>query len=93
MTWKLRKYCCELCQNGLFMFSSRNFRLSCLIFMSLYISYTYHVLYLCFYFVYGMREYSNFIDLHVTALISQLNLLNRLSFLHCIFLPLLSYIN
>ena len=39
-----------------------------------------YILYLCFYFVYGVREYSNFIDLHVTALLSQLNLLNRLSF-------------
>ena len=43
-------------------------------------------------FVYGVRERSNFIDLHVTVQLSQHRLLKRLSFLHCIFLPPLSKI-
>ena len=43
-----------------------------------------------FIFVYGVREYSNFIFLHVAVQFSQHHLLKRLSFLHCIFLPPLS---
>ena len=43
-----------------------------------------------FIFVYGVRECSNFIILHVAVQFSQHNLLKRLSFLHCIFLPPLS---
>ena len=46
-----------------------------------------------FIFVYGVRECSNFIDLHVAVQLSQHNLLKRLSFSHCIFLPPLSKIN
>ena len=46
-----------------------------------------------FIFVYGMRECSNFIDLHVAVQLSQHHLLKRLSFLHCLFLPSLSKIN
>ena len=41
-------------------------------------------------FVYGVREYSNFILLHVAVQFSQHHLLKRLSFLHCISLPPLS---
>ena len=41
-------------------------------------------------FVYGVRECSNFILFHVAVQFSQHYLLNRLSFLHCIFLPPLS---
>ena len=41
-------------------------------------------------FVYGVRECSNFILLHVAVQFSQHHLLKRLSFLHCIFLPPLS---
>ena len=40
-----------------------------------------------FIFVYGVRECSNFILFHVALQVSQHHLLNRLSFLHCIFLP------
>ena len=39
-----------------------------------------------FIFVYGIRECSNFILLHVAVQFSQHHLLKRLSFLHCIFL-------
>ena len=39
-----------------------------------------------FVFVYGVREYSNFIDLDLTVQFSQHHLLKRLSFPHCIFL-------
>ena len=40
--------------------------------------------------VYGVRECSTFILLHVAIQFSQHHLLNRLSFLHCIVLPPLS---
>ena len=43
-----------------------------------------------FIFVYGVRECSNFILLHVAVQFSQHHLLKGLSFLHCIFLPPLS---
>ena len=43
-----------------------------------------------FIFVYGVKECSNFILLHVAVQLSQHHLLKRLSFLHCIFLPPLS---
>ena len=43
-----------------------------------------------FIFVYGVRVYSNFIDLHAGVQLSQQHLLKRLSFPHFIFLlPLL----
>ena len=43
-----------------------------------------------FIFVYGVREYSNFLLLYAAVQFSQHRLLKRLSFLHCIFLlPLL----
>ena len=60
-------------------FSCKNFIVSDLILRSL-IHYE-------FIFVYGVRERSNFILLHVVIQFFQLNLLKRLSFLHCIFLP------
>ena len=40
-----------------------------------------------FNFVYGVRECSNFILLHVAVQLSQHQFLKRVSFLHCIFLP------
>ena len=43
-----------------------------------------------FVFVYGVREWSHFIDLNVAVKISQHHLMKRLSFLHCILLPPLS---
>ena len=43
-----------------------------------------------FIFVYSVREYSNFILLHVAVQFSQHHLLKILSFPHCIFLPSLS---
>ena len=46
-----------------------------------------------FIFVYGVRECSNFTDLHAAVQLSQYHLLRRLSFLHCIFLPPLLKIN
>ena len=45
-----------------------------------------------FIFVYGVRRCSSFIILQVVDQFSQHHLLKRLSFLHCIFLPLLSKI-
>ena len=64
------------------MFSSKSFIVSGLTFRSL--------IHFEFIFVYGVRECSNFILLHVTVQFSQHHFLNRLSFLHCIFLPPLS---
>ena len=61
------------------MFSSRSFMVSGLTFKSLK--------HFEFIFVYGVREYSNFILLHVAVQFFQHHLLKRLSFLHCIFLP------
>ena len=61
------------------MFSSKSFIVSGLMFRSL--------IHFEFIFVYGVRECSNFILLHVSVQFSQHHLLNRLSFLHCIFLP------
>ena len=52
-----------------------------------------YVNYFEFIFVYGVRECSNFIDLHVAVQLSQHHLRKRLSFPHCIFLPPLSKIN
>ena len=66
------------------MFSSRSFIVSCLTFRCL--------IYFEFIFVYGVRECSNFILLHVAVLFSQHHLLKRLSFLHCIFVFPLSKI-
>ena len=63
------------------MFSSKSFIVSDLTLRSL--------TYFEFTFVYGVREYSNFILLHVAVWFSQHNLLKKLSFLLCIFvLPL-----
>ena len=56
------------------MFSSRVFIVSDLTFRSL--------TYLEFIFVYGVREYSNFIPLHVTVQFYQYHLLKILSFFH-----------
>ena len=60
------------------MLSSRSFMVSCLIFRSLN--------HFEFIFVYGVREYSDFIDLHEAVQLSQYHLLRRVSFLYCIFL-------
>ena len=38
-------------------------------------------------FMYGVKECSNFIDLHVAVQLSRYHSLKRLSFLHCIVLP------
>ena len=64
------------------MFSSKSFIVSGLIFRSL--------IHFELIFVYGVRECSNFILLHVAVQFSQHHLLKRLSFLHCIFLSPLS---
>ena len=52
-----------------------------------------HLSHFEFIFVYGVRECSNFFDLHAAVQLSQHHLMKRLSFLHCIFLPPLSKIN
>ena len=72
-------------ENVLPMFSSRSFMVSYLIFKSLS--------YFELIFVYSVRECSNFIDLREAVQLFQHQLLKRLSFLHCIFLPPLSKIN
>ena len=64
------------------MFSSRSFIVSGLTFRSL----------IHFIFVYGVRKCSSFILLQVVNQFSQHHLLQRLSFLHWIFLPPLSKI-
>ena len=74
-----KKYCCDLCQSILPMFSSRIFMISDLTFRSLIHSELI--------FLYGVRECSNFIVLHIAVQFSQHHLFKRLSFLHCIFLP------
>ena len=66
------------------MFSSKSFIVSRLTFRSL--------IYFEFIFVYGIRNCSNFILLHVAVLFCQHYLLKRLSLPHCIFLPPLSKI-
>ena len=66
------------------MFSSKSFIVSDLTFRSL--------IHFDFIFVYGIRQCSNFILLHVAAQFSQHCLLKRLSLPHCIVLPLLSKI-
>ena len=67
------------------MFSSKNFILSGLTFWSL--------IHFQFTFGNGVREYSNFILLHVAVQFSQNHLLKKLSLPHCIFLPPLSKYN
>ena len=64
------------------MFSSDSFIVSSVTFRSL--------IHFEFIFVYGVRECSNFILLHVAVQFSQYHVLKRLSFLHLISLPLLS---
>ena len=61
------------------MFFSKSFIVSGLIFRCL--------IHFEFIFLYGVRECSNFILLHVAVQFSQHHLLKRMSFLHCIFLP------
>ena len=76
--------CCDLCQSVVPMFSSKSLIVSGLTFRSL--------IHFEFIFVYGVREYPNFILFLVAVQFSQHNLLKRLSFLHGIFLPPLSKI-
>ena len=66
------------------MFSSKSFVVSDLTFRSL--------IYFEFIFVNDVRKCSNFILLHVVDQSSQHQLLKKLSFLHCVFLPPLSKI-
>ena len=72
-----------ICQRLFFLcFSSKTFIVSGLTFRSL--------IHFEFMFVYGVKECSNFILLHITVQFAQHHLLKRLSFLHCISLPPLS---
>ena len=66
------------------MFSSRSFIVSDLTFR--------YLIHFEFIFMYGVRKCSSFILLQVDDQFSHHNLLKRLSFLHCIFLPPLSKI-
>ena len=66
------------------MFSSKSFIFSGLTFRSL--------AHFEFIFVYGMRQFSNLIVLHI-ALQFSMQHLKRLSFHHCMFLPPLSQVN
>ena len=66
------------------MFSSKSFLVSGLTVRSL--------IHFKFIFVYGIRNCSNFILLHVPVQFTQHHLLKRLSFPHCILLPALSKI-
>ena len=76
--------CCDLRQSVLPIFSSKSLIVSGFAFRSL--------IHFEFIFVYGVKECSNFILLHVAIQFSQHNLLKRLSFLHCICFPPLSKI-
>ena len=67
------------------MFSSRSFMVSGLTFMSL--------IYFEFIFICVVRKCSTFILLYVAVQFSQHPLLKRLAFLHCVFLPPLSWFN
>jgi len=75
----------NLRHNILTMFSPGDFVVSCLIFKFL-IHYE-------FVFVCGVRECSNFIDLHVAVQFPNTTYLKRLTFLHYIFLSPLLKIN
>ena len=75
-----KRYFYNICQSVLPVFSFRSFILSSLTFKSL--------IHFEFIFVYGVRECSNFVILHVAVQFSQYQLLKRLSFLHWIFLSL-----
>ena len=79
-----RGFCCDLCQSVLPMFSSRSFIVSGLTFRS--------SIHFEFIFVYGVRKCSSFSLLQVVDQFPQHHLLNRLSFLYCIFLSPLSKI-
>ena len=74
-----KKCCCDLCQRMFCLFSSKSFIVSSLTLRCL--------IHFKFIFVYYVREHSYFIHLHVAIQFSQQQLLKRLSFLHCIFLP------
>ena len=80
----LRGPCCDLCQRVFCLC----FPLGVLWFLVL------HLIFNPFwvYFVYGVRKCSSFILSQAVGQFSQYHLLKRLSFLHCIFLPLLSKI-
>ena len=66
------------------MFSSKSFIFSGILFRSL--------IHFEFILLYGVRNCSNFILLHVAVLFAQHHLLKRFSLPHCIFLPPLSKI-
>ena len=71
--------CCDLCQNVLPVFSSKNFTVSELTFR--------YLIHFELLFLYGVKECSNFILLHVAIQFSQHLLSKSLSLLHSIFLP------
>ena len=77
-----KSYDFSLCHRVFYLFSSENFIVSSLTFMS--------VIHFKFIFVYGVRECFNFALLQVVVQFCQHHLSKRLSFLHYIFLPSLS---
>ena len=77
-----REYCFDLYQVFCLCFPLKSFIASGLTFRSL--------IHFEFIYVYGVRNCSNFILLHVAVQFAQPHLLKRLSLSHCIFLPPLS---
>ena len=68
---------------------------SCLIFKSFshFEGFLFVCLFVCCFFVHGVRVCSGFMDLHASVQVSQQYMLKRLSFSHVLFLPPLSQIN
>ena len=77
-----RKILHDLCQSVFPVFFSKSSVVSSLTFR--------HLIHFEFIFVYSVMECSNFILLYAAVQFSLYHLLKKLSFLHCIFLPLLS---
>ena len=84
ITWAVgqKRSCCDLCQSVLFIFSSKSLIVFSLTFRSL--------IHFEFIFVYGVRECSKFVLLHLAVQFLQHHLLKKHSSLHFIFLPSLS---
>ena len=80
-----KRHCCELRQRVFCLC----FPLSCIVSSLSFRS----LIHLEFIFSCGVRECSNFIVLHIAVQFSQHYLLKKLSFLHCLFLLPLLYIN
>ena len=82
--WGHRGSCCDLHQRVFCLFPSKSFMVFSLTFM--------YLIHFEFIFLFDVRRCPNFILLHLATQFSQHHLLNRQSFLHCIFFPPLSKI-